>query len=110
MSSRARRLEGGTIMNVQLALRRAACVTVPLLAGLLSCGLVRGQEPAEKPELFLQTGHSEGVSSIAFSPDGSLLASGGGSAVKIWDARTRCLLRTLPVAGLALSVAFGPDG
>src|SRR5207247_1176118 len=32
--------------------------------------------PVEPPELVLQTGHSEKINSIAFSPDDRLLASG----------------------------------
>jgi hypothetical protein len=38
------------------------------------------------PELFLQLGHTSPVWSVAFSPDGSQLASGSNdSTIKVWD-------------------------
>ena len=57
-------------------------------------------------------GHDQGALGLRFSPDGSLLASGGyGSHVKIWDVR-RCAERmTLPEhEGVVASLAFSPDG
>jgi WD40 repeat protein len=59
------------------------------------------------------TGHSEGtVSSVAFSPDGDLLASAGNDGIRMWDSATR-----RPVAGpfsgqagTVGDVAFSPDG
>ena len=53
------------------------------------------------------------VNSLAFSPDGELLASAGGDgAVKVWNSRTGQVIRTLGNAhrGYASSVAFHPDG
>jgi WD40 repeat protein len=60
----------------------------------------------------LQLGHSLPIVALQYSPDGSLLASGSNdNTVKIWDAHSRELIRTLeghtaPVRG----VAFSPDG
>jgi WD40 repeat protein len=52
--------------------------------------------PAGRPELALQLGHSLSVFALAYSPDGKLLASGGGDGtVKIWDAREHELIRTI---------------
>jgi WD40 repeat protein len=50
--------------------------------------------------------------SVAFSPDGARLASGGpGGSVKIWDATSGALLRTLHGhTDIIRSVAFSPDG
>lgn len=54
-----------------------------------------------------QTG---GVTSVAFSPDGQLLASSIGRTLQLWDARTYTPLRTLDHASDgSFSVAFSPD-
>jgi WD40 repeat protein len=52
------------------------------------------------------------VFSVAFSPDGHSLASGGTSqAAVIWDVSTGTRLRTLePFSAFVPSVAFSPDG
>src|SRR5713101_6565872 len=55
------------------------------------------------------TGHDESVRSVAFSGDGKTLASGGlGNAVKLWDAQTGSLKRSLVDTGPP--VAFSPQG
>ena len=73
-----------------------------------------------------------GIRSLAFSPDGSLLATCGSSfedvaggqggierpsrrvhstgRVKIWDAKTETVNHDLTVSGQAIAVAFSPDG
>ena len=57
-------------------------------------------------------GQENGVSSLAFSPDGAILAGGNWStAVTLWDAHSGHLLRTLEGTNLAItSIAFSPDG
>ena len=63
-------------------------------------------------ELLLQTGHAAWVTSVAFSPDGQLLASGGADGTtKLWAVQSREVLRTLsgPTAE-GIAVAFSPDG
>jgi WD40 repeat protein len=68
-------------------------------------------EAAEKPELALQIGHSASVATCVFSPDGSLLATGGmDCTIRVWEISTGKILYVLrghpyPVTALA----FSPD-
>ena len=49
-----------------------------------------------KPEVVIQSSHSKPVNTIAFSPDGTWLASGANDdTIKIWDPSTGYVLRTL---------------
>lgn len=60
----------------------------------------------------LPLAHVDAVYAIAFSPDGSLLATGGGDErVVLWDVRQRTNLWTKPVDFIfATSIAFSRDG
>ncbi|HZU69896.1 MAG TPA: helix-turn-helix domain-containing protein [Ktedonobacteraceae bacterium] len=57
-------------------------------------------------------GHSDGVWSLAFSPDGSLLASSSDDAnVRLWDSASgECLSLLQGHTNRARSIAFSPDG
>ena len=73
-------------------------------------------------ELLTFKGHTDRVWSVAYSPDGKRLASGGGrlrlagqppgpGEVKVWDVQTGQELLTLQgLTGNVWNVAFSPDG
>ncbi len=62
-------------------------------------------------ELFRFRGHTEGVSSVAYSPGGTLIGSAGADAIKLWDAVADQKPLTLRGHTSWISdVAFSPDG
>jgi WD40 repeat protein len=66
---------------------------------------------SQKPELYVQAGHSDYVRSVAFSSDGKLLASGSTDLkLKLWEVATGKELKTF-VGHLAsvVAIAFSQD-
>ncbi|MGD0094842.1 MAG: protein kinase, partial [Planctomycetota bacterium] len=67
---------------------------------------------AHPPPLHTFSGHREGVSCVAFSPDGKLALSGSiDKTLKLWDLSTGSELRTFSGhTDRVNSIAFSPDG
>jgi WD40 repeat protein/uncharacterized caspase-like protein len=67
---------------------------------------------AQKLELVVRTGHSLKVTSVAYSPDGKILASGSlDKTIKLWDVASGQEILTISGHGNGVrSVAFSPDG
>lgn len=65
-----------------------------------------------QPHLDISAGHSTPVISVAFSPDGQVLATGGmDGMVKLWEVRTGSLLQNLRTTAYGINaLAFSPDG
>jgi WD40 repeat protein len=82
-----------------------------LLAAACNDKTVRVWDPSTNEEVYTITGHRGYVLALAFSPDGTLLASAGGdNTVKVWHLEQRKELASLAHADKVLSVAFSPDG
>src|SRR6266849_5420587 len=92
--------------RVRPAVPRPLFAVLALLAGVLT-----GSAQAQQPQLVLDTGPGF-VWSMAFSPDGKILASSGRDhSTTLWDAASGRELRTLDERPTSIyAVAFSPDG
>ena len=93
-----------------------------ILLVLAGSGSVNSAQPASRsitknqqentPELILQTGHTQGITSLSFSPDGNLLASASNDkTVQLWEPLTgKHIFTYRRHSGWATSVAWSPDG
>jgi len=65
----------------------------------------------EKPEIFVQLGHSGSVDSVAYSPDGKYALSGSGINIKLWEVGSGKEIRNFTGHLEAIySVTFSPNG
>jgi WD40 repeat protein/serine/threonine protein kinase len=74
---------------------------------------IRVWDNATGAEHLLIDGHADLVTTLAYSPDGTLLASGGRDGlIHLWSAEDGTLQQTLSLQGqeAAYSLAFSPDG
>jgi WD40 repeat protein len=61
--------------------------------------------------LKILKGHTEQVRTVAFSPDSSILVSGGhDSEIKIWNLHTNKLIKSIPTQTGITSIAFSNNG
>jgi WD40 repeat protein len=94
---------------MQLSGQYLVCKTVLALLLLVLMGSALAQE---RPQLVAQTGHTDSITSVAFSPDGKTALSGSWDrTLRLWDLASGRELKALNGhANQVRSVAFSPDG
>jgi WD40 repeat protein len=80
------------------------------LASAGSGPTIRHWDAATGKELHLDyLGHQSGVSAVAMTADGKMIASGG-DHIRLWDPATGKLIRKIDVKGGVSCLVFAPDG
>ncbi len=111
----SRELAAAAINNIQIDPERSALLALQALdeADTLEARNALHQAIPELHVLKDSPAHDGGVPDVAYSPDGTLIATtGAGGIVKLWDSNTGELLFTLDAGSdeFGTSLAFSPDG
>jgi WD40 repeat protein len=65
---------------------------------------------ADKPEIFVQMGHSDSINNVLFTSDGNYLVSGSrDGSIKIWEVASGKEIRTLRHSDKISAIAIAPD-
>ena len=80
--------------------------------GIVAETIAERESTLGQPEIKFQTGHSDAVTSVSFSPDGKYIASGSwDGTVILWEVESGKEIRTLTGHTASVnSVSFSPDG
>ena len=74
-------------------------------------GKLRLFDAVTRKDLVMPLDQPHGVASVAFSPDGTLIATGATGTVDLWDAKTlKSVRHILAPPNLVFAVAFSADG
>lgn len=112
-------LGGGKIGPARrIAMETSTVATAPVASAVAASAVAAVTVPVGRAEFELQIGHSGSVRSIAYAPDGRLVATGGlDRTVKLWDVASGALVRTLSghLGGGSMwsgvrALAWSPDG
>ncbi len=94
----------------------SVCLGIAFLPSISSFTASAAEKPAptsskQRPEIFVQLGHSSNVIAMAISPDGQHVVSGSSdSTIKLWNIHLKKEVRTIKLAGGVNSVQFSRDG